>query len=166
MGDGSLRGSSKAKMNALKLKIPPPVYALSIAIMMWLLNQYLPIAQLIEAPFNRLGLGIIVVAGTFDLWSLFLFFKKHTTSNPMKPENTTGLVVTGLYKISRNPMYVGLLIMLFGYAVWLGSVTPFFVIPLFYWVITVMQIKPEEELLLEKFGDDYQSYKDRVRRWI
>ena len=153
-------------MKALELKIPPPIYALSIALLMWLLNKYIPIAHVIEAPWNKSGLGIIIVAGMLDLWSLLLFLKKHTTFNPMKPEDTTGLVITGLYKISRNPMYVGLLTMLFGFAVWLGSLTPFFALPLFYLVITAMQIKPEEKSLLKKFGKEYQTYKDSVRRWL
>ncbi len=153
-------------MKALELKIPPPVYALSIALLMWLLNKYFPLAHFINSPWNKAGLGIIILAGVFDLWSLLLFFKKKTTFNPMKPETTTGLVVKGLYKVSRNPMYVGMLIMLFGFAFWLGSVTPFLVLPLFYFVITVMQIKPEERFLLEKFGTEYQLYKDKVRRWL
>ena len=153
-------------MKSLELKIPPPIYALSIALLMWLLNKYIPVVQLIQAPWNKAGLGIIIIAGTLDLWSLFLFLKKHTTPNPMKPENTTGLVVRGLYKISRNPMYVGLLIMLFGFAVWLGGLTSFLVLPLFYVLITQMQIKPEERFLLEKFGSEYQTYKDSVRRWL
>ena len=153
-------------MKVLELKIPPPIYALSIAVLMWLLNKYIPIVHFIESPWNKLGLGLIVLAGVFDLWSLFLFLKKHTTFNPMKPEKTTGLVITGLYKISRNPMYVGMLIMLLGFAIWLGSVTPFLVLPLFYFVITAMQIKPEERFLLENFGEEYQTYKDSVRRWL
>jgi protein-S-isoprenylcysteine O-methyltransferase Ste14 len=153
-------------MKALELKIPPPIYALSIALLMWLLNKYIPVVHFIESPWNRVGLSIVIAAGLFDLWSLFLFFKKRTTPNPMKPENTTGLVITGLYKISRNPMYVGLLIMLFGFAIWLGSLTPFLVLPLFYIVITAMQIKPEERFLLKKFGKEYQTYKDSVKRWL
>ena len=153
-------------MKALELKIPPPIYALSIALLMWLLNKHIPVVHFIESPWNKAGLGIVIIAGFSDLWSLFLFFKKHTTPNPMKPENTTGLVITGLYKISRNPMYVGLFIMLFGFAIWLGSLTPFLVLPLFYIVITAMQIKPEERFLLEKFGKEYQAYKDSVKRWL
>ena len=153
-------------MKALELKIPPPIYALSIALLMWLLNKYIPIAHFIESPWNRVGLVIIVAAGTLDLWSLFLFLKKHTTFNPMKPENTTGLVVKGLYQYTRNPMYVGLLIILGGFGIWLGSLTPFLVLPLFYWLITEMQIKPEERVLIKKFGEDYQTYKNSVRRWL
>lgn len=153
-------------MKSLELKIPPPVYALSIGLLMWLLNKYIPVTHFIESPWNKIGIAVIVVAGSFDLWSLFLFLKKRTTPNPMKPENTTGLVVNGLYKYSRNPMYVGLLIILTGYAIWLGSLTPFLVLPLFYWAITEMQIKPEERVLTDKFGEDYQTYKNSVRRWL
>ncbi len=153
-------------MKALELKIPPPVYALSIAITMWLLNQYLPLLRFIESPWNNLGIAIIVLAIILDSSSLFLFFKKHTTVNPMKPTNTQGLVTTGLYKITRNPMYVGLLVILFGYGIWLGSLTPFLILPAFYWLITNMQIKPEERVLEEKFGQEYLDYKSKVKRWL
>jgi len=150
----------------LELKIPPPIYALAVAFIMWLLNRYFPIAHVIGTPWNKIGIGIILVSALFDVWSIFLFFKKRTTSNPMKPENASGLVTTGLYKISRNPMYVVMIIMLAGYAIWLGSITPFLVIPLCYWLMTEMQIKPEEKALIKKFGEDYQAYKDSVRRWL
>ena len=120
----------------------------------------------IDAPWNKLGLALIVIAGALDVWSILLFFKKHTTPNPMKPENTTGIVTKGLYKITRNPMYVGLLTILTGYAIWLGSLAPFFVLPLFYLLITEMQIKPEEEALEKKFGQEYLNYKNTVRRWL
>lgn len=150
----------------LQLKIPPPVYAISIAIIMWLLNRHFPLVEIISSPWNKIGLGIILIAASFDVWSLFLFLKKHTTPNPMKPENTTGIVTKGLYKYSRNPMYLGLLIILFGFGVWLGSLLPFLLLPVFYWVITEMQIKPEERMLEQKFGNVYLEYKNRVRRWL
>lgn len=150
----------------LQLKIPPPVYAISIGLLMWLLNRYFPLVHLTDAPWNRVGIAIMIIAGSLDLWSLFLFLKKHTTANPMKPQNTSGIVTTGLYKISRNPMYVGLLMILTGYAVWLGSLTPFLMLPVFYALITEMQIKPEEKILEQKFGDEYLNYKHRVRRWL
>ena len=153
-------------MKMLQLKIPPPVYAISIGILMWMLNRYFPVFQFIDSPWNRLGIAIILIAGSFDLWSLLLFFKKHTTANPMKPQNTSGIVTSGLYKISRNPMYLGLLAILTGYAVWLGSLTPFLLLPVFYWIITEMQIKPEEKMLQEKFGSEYMNYKEKVRRWL
>ena len=150
----------------LQLKIPPPVYAIGIGLLMWLANQYIPIAHWIPTPWNQLGIAIIVIALSFDLWSLWLFFKSRTTPNPMKPANTNSLVISGLYKFSRNPMYVGLLTVLLGYAIWLGSLTPFLLLPLFVYVITIMQIIPEEAVLEKKFGQEYLDYKSRVKRWL
>lgn len=150
----------------MKLLIPPPVYALIIGVLMWFLNRNFPVVHFIDSPWNKIGIAMIVIAASFDLWSIFLFLKKHTTANPMKPENTTGIVTKGLYKITRNPMYVGLLTILTGYAIWLGSLTPFFVLPLFYLLINEMQIKPEEEILEKKFGQEYLNYKNSVRRWL
>ncbi|MEE9444524.1 MAG: isoprenylcysteine carboxylmethyltransferase family protein [Cocleimonas sp.] len=153
-------------MKALELKIPPPVYAIIIGASMWWLNQALPMAHWIDSPWNNMGLVIIVLAIVLDSSSLYLFIKKQTTINPMRPTSTQGLVTAGLYQYTRNPMYVGLLTILLGYAVWLGSVTPFLVLPLFYWLITTMQIKPEERILEEKFGQEYLDYKSKVRRWL
>lgn len=150
----------------LQLKIPPPVYAIGIGVIMWLFNRYFPVANIIETPWNRVGIAIIIAAVSLDLWSLFLFLKKHTTPNPMKPENTTGIVTGGLYQYTRNPMYLGLLIILFGFAMWLGSLTPFLMLPVFYYVITEMQIKPEERMLEKNFGNEYLNYKNSVRRWL
>ncbi len=153
-------------MKALELKIPPPVYALGMAGLMWLLNQYFPVAQIIPDPWNNIGLGIIVLAIALDSSSLFLFLKKHTTINPMHPDHTKSLVTEGLYRYTRNPMYVGLLVILTGFAIMLGSITPFFILPLFYWLITTQQILPEERILEEKFGQQYLDYKKRVKRWL
>jgi protein-S-isoprenylcysteine O-methyltransferase Ste14 len=150
----------------LQLKIPPPVYAISIAILMWLLSKYMPVAEIIQTPWNKIGLVIIIIAVSFDVWSLLLFLKKKTTPNPMKPENTSGIVTKGLYQYSRNPMYLGMLIILFGFGIWLGSLSPFVMLPAFYWVITEMQIKPEERMLEQKFTNEYLDYKNRVRRWL
>ena len=150
----------------LKLKIPPPVYALSVALVMWLLARYIPIGELIAAPWNNVGIAFILLAAVLDLSSLYLFFKKRTTPNPMKPEFTTGLVVSGMFRVSRNPMYLGMQIMLIGFAIYLGQLSPFLVLPAFYLVITEMQIKPEEEMLEQKFGEEYLAYKRKVRRWL
>jgi len=167
MGNGGTGSGSKDKMKKLlELKIPPPGYALIIGLLMWLVNRHYPILHWIESPWNLLGPIMIVLAFSMDVSSLLLFFKKHTTPNPFKPENTSELVTSGLYRYTRNPMYVGLLIILKGYAVWLGSITPFLLVPLFYLLITYMQIKPEEKILEEKFGQKYLDYKKQVNRWL
>ena len=150
----------------LQLRIPPPIYALSVGLIMWLLSRHFPVAQIISPPWNNLGIALMLLAALMDFSSLYLFFKKRTTPNPMKPEFTTGLVTDGFYKISRNPMYLGMLIILIGVAIYLGKLSAFLVLPAFYILITEMQIKPEERMLEEKFGEEYLDYKRKVRRWL
>jgi len=150
----------------LKLIIPPPGYMLIFAGCMWLLNQHFPLVQLVSSPWNKVGLVIIATALSLDLSSLFLFFKRKTSPNPFNPDSASKLVTSGMYQYTRNPMYVGLALLLTGWAIYLGSLTPFLLIPLFIVVITVQQIIPEEEILAVKFGAKYEQYKQSVRRWL
>ena len=136
------------------------------AILMWLLDRWLPIAELIPSPWNKLGFFPVIVALFADGMSLMQFFGSKTTVNPVHPDKATRLVTTGMYKITRNPMYVGLLLFLTGWAVLLGSLSPFFMLPVFMLVITTQQIIPEEKILQEKFDQQYSDYKDSVKRWI
>lgn len=147
-------------------KIFPPVFMLVFAGLMWLLNNYLPIAELISEPWRRIGYGVIAVALIFDLWSLMLFFRAKTTFHPLQIDNTSTLVTSGMYRLTRNPMYLGLLLLLIGWAILLGSLTPFLLLPLFIWVINSQQIQHEERVLEEKFGEFYIEYKEKVRRWL
>ena len=150
----------------LKLRIPPPLYALMIGAFMWLLNQYAPLLHWISSPWNKIGLLLMIIAFSFELWSALLFFRSQTTVNPMKPENSKKIVTTGTYQFTRNPMYLGLLTVLSGYAIWLGTITPFLLLPLFVLLITTQQIIPEEEILEKNFGKEYLDYKEKVRRWL
>lgn len=149
-----------------KTRIPPPIYALSLALLMWMLHQYLPLLQWLNPPWSYLGVGLIIIAGLADLWSLFLFFKARTTPNPMHPERTQQLVTSGLYRYSRNPMYVGMLLMLIGWWLYLGSLSPAMLLPLFIWIINHQQILPEEAALGAKFGEAYKAYCQHVPRWL
>lgn len=153
-------------MNRLQLKIPPPVYLLVFAILMWLVQAWFPLFQLIPEPWNKAGLSLIAAAVLMDFWSLGLFFRAHTTFNPVHPERTHALVTDGPYRYTRNPMYVGLLVILSGWAIYLGGFSSFLFLPLFVLILTVQQIIPEEKMLEQKFGDAYLGYKMRVPRWI
>ncbi len=128
--------------------------------------SYFPIVELISSPWNRLGYLVISVAVLLDLWSLGLFFKAGTTFHPLKPHETSSLVTNGMYRLTRNPMYLGLVLILTGWAILLSQLTPFFLLPLFVWLINSQQIQHEERVLEEMFGDVYGEYKDRVRRWL
>lgn len=152
--------------NRLKTLIPPPVYLLAFGAVMWLMHSYVPLYYWLEIPWRYTGLLLIFLAGLSDLWSLGLFLKLHTTPNPMRPSAATHLVTLGLYRYSRNPMYLGMLVMLLGWWIWLGSLTPILLLPVFIYVLVKMQVEPEEEALEAHFGDRYREYKNSVPRWL
>ena len=149
-----------------KLRIPPPVYALCIAGLMWFLDSILPITVLFESPWSSIGWFFIITGLVIDLWSIGLFWKEETTVNPLKPDNSKCIVEDGMYQYSRNPMYLGMLSILTGIAILLGSLSPLFCLPLFLLLMTTQQIIPEEKILTNKFGQVYLDYKHRVRRWL
>jgi protein-S-isoprenylcysteine O-methyltransferase Ste14 len=150
----------------LKTRIPPPVYALLSAWTMWRLHLSFPVMQLWGAEWGRIGWVIGLAGLLLDGWSVVLFLQSRTTVNPMRPDRARHLVISGFYRFSRNPMYLGLLLQLSGWAVWLGSVSPFAILPLFVGVLTEMQIKPEENMLTISFGEEYKEYRRHVHRWF
>ena len=150
----------------LKTRIPPPLYLLIFAGLMWLLHLYLPLAHWIPQGWRNIGWGVIAVGVLIDTTSLGLFLRTRTTPNPLQPENASRLVASGPYRFTRNPMYLGLFISLTGWAIFLGCVSPMLLLPGFIAVVTHFQIKPEEEALERIFGEEYLAYKQRVPRWL
>ncbi len=153
-------------VQGLKTRIPPPLYAGVTAGLMWWLDRELPLARFIDVPWNRLGWAPIVLGLGIDAYAVMGFFKAATTVNPTRVTGTTHLVTTGIYRWSRNPMYGGLFIVLIGWGLVLGSITPFLGLVLFGQLFVVMQIEPEETALEAKFGPMYRDYRRRVHRWI
>lgn len=133
---------------------------------MWLLDMYLPIIDLKSSLWSQLGYMLIITALLIDLSAVVKFFREHTTINPLRPQNTDTLVTTGMYQYSRNPMYVGLLFLLIGYACLLRSLSPFVMLPVFLIIMNRQQIIPEEKILEQKFGQQYNDYKNKVNRWL
>lgn len=148
------------------LKIPPPVIAVSIAIGMWLLSRHFPIYSFNSDWIKYPGYFLIAIGLALDLAGAIQFHRAKTTINPLKPENSSTVVTHGVYRISRNPMYLGMLSVLCGLAFLLHSLSGFFLLPVFAVVINHLQIIPEEKMLLSLFGDSYQQYLDTVNRWI
>lgn len=103
---------------------------------------------------------------SLDLAAVLLFHRADTTVSPTNPGSSSALVMGGVFRFSRNPMYLGLVLQLIGWGLWLGSLSPFLVPPLFALAITTLQIIPEEQALTEKFGDDYLRYRTSTRRWL
>jgi protein-S-isoprenylcysteine O-methyltransferase Ste14 len=139
---------------------------LSFAGFMYLIAQNFPVLSLFSEPFKQLAYPFFIVGMIFDLFAVSQFFRSKTTVNPIKPNNTKTIVSTGLYKITRNPMYLGMLLLLIAWAIHLGVLTPFLLLPIFIWVLTIQQIIPEEKILEKNFGENYLSYKQTARRWI
>jgi protein-S-isoprenylcysteine O-methyltransferase Ste14 len=136
------------------------------AALMWSLCRWLPIAHWIGRPWNRLGalpvaIGLVIAVDAFRR-----FRYARTTVNPMDPSKATQLLTDGVFRISRNPMYLGLVLLLIGWAIWLHSASPWLIPPLFVIVITRIQIIPEERALVRLFGEQYTAYRRSVARWI
>jgi protein-S-isoprenylcysteine O-methyltransferase Ste14 len=150
----------------LRLRIPPPIWLLLFGSLMWALHRLMPFAQLVRPPVNRAG-WLLVVAGPAIIATAMLQFRRaHTTVNPLTPSKASALVSSGVFGYSRNPMYLGLAVALCGWAVALGSLSPWAALPLFVLVITRLQIEPEEAALTTLFGATYADYCARVGRWF
>jgi protein-S-isoprenylcysteine O-methyltransferase Ste14 len=153
-------------MNALELKVPPLALALVLAVAMWLAATQLPFLAIVVPWRQGLAIAIAGVGILFVLAGGYAFRKAATTVNPTKPATTTTLVVTGAYRLSRNPMYVGALLALTGWAVFLSHPLPFLFLPVFFAYMNRFQISPEERALSARFGADYATYLLAVRRWL
>lgn len=152
-------------MKALELKVPPPGVGLLVAALMWSVSAWPPVFAL-ASPVRLALAGVLAVVGAaFDFLGLLAFFQSRTTINPLRPAKTSTLVTGGIYRITRNPMYVGLAILLTAWAFYLGSLWPFLGPVLFVAYINRFQIEPEERVLRGKFAD-YDAYAARVRRWL
>ncbi len=151
-------------------KIPPPVIDLAVGLLMWALARAVPAAQLWPQgawPFGLgAALGIALAGGLIALAGTWQFRRAHTTINPLSPAKTSALVTGGVYRITRNPMYLGMLLVLIGWGVWLGNAAAWLALPLSVGLLNTLQIKPEERLLRQRFGDAYARYAARVRRWL
>lgn len=150
----------------MKLLIPPPLQAIICAACMWAIASPFPNLNFTFAFQQPLAILICIIGIGIDLVSVGLFARTKTTVSPFSPDKTSQLVISGLYQYTRNPMYLGMALILTGLAIWLGNAAAFIMVPIFIWFITVLQIIPEEEILLEKFGEEYGDYKMRVRRWL
>lgn len=144
--------------------IIPPVYFVIALILMGALAYYAPVSHLIFVPIRVLG-GILFLIGLGISASSAASFKKSGT--PIKPfEKPVKLVTDDLYRFSRNPMYLGMIIMLIGFWIALGTMSPVIVIPVFFIIIQEGFIKYEEGFLEKIFGNEYRDYESKVRRWI
>lgn len=118
-----------------------------------------PIPSAIAFPVGAIGLSLDAIA-------LVHFLRSRTTINPLKPESASALVTGGIYRFTRNPMYLGLATLLLAWAIYLGNLAALTGLPLFILYMKRFQIASEERALEARFGAEYIAYRTRVRRWV
>ncbi|MEM0909599.1 MAG: isoprenylcysteine carboxylmethyltransferase family protein [Pseudomonadota bacterium] len=153
-------------MAFLELKVPPPLIAALMVVGMLLTRSLFPYFGLPQAMVKLFAIVVIFVAVVFGGMAISAFRKHQTTVNPHKPQQTNMLVTTGVFGVTRNPMYVALILVVGAIGLYLQH-TGFVLFTLLLAVyLQFFQIKPEERLLLEKFSDDYSAYMRKVPRWF
>jgi protein-S-isoprenylcysteine O-methyltransferase Ste14 len=147
-----------------KRKVVPPVYLFVALLLMWLLNRYWPVLRLVETPWSYLGIIPIFVGIGIAAVSAKRFARAETGIVPF--DEATTLVTGGLYRHTRNPMYLGMFLMLLGVAFMMGSVSALLPLIIFMLIIRYNFVAGEERFLEDAFGQPYLDYKAKVRRWI
>jgi protein-S-isoprenylcysteine O-methyltransferase Ste14 len=150
----------------MKLKIPPLVIAFIFGLFMYLLAAYLPVGYFDFFGRNYLMYLLFFLALLIGGVSLFQFFRSKTSIDPHRPSKVSTLVTGGLYQYSRNPMYLALLLLLLGWGLYLGNAFNTLLAAGFVYYMNTFQIIPEEEVLKDRFGKEYQKYCVLVRRWF
>lgn len=155
---------AEAPGEAARLRVPPPAYALLLALLAWGAQTVFDCPALVPYPWKLAGLVPGAAGLALVLWSLSCFRGRRTTIHPFG--RPSALVLDGPYRLTRNPMYVSLTLALLGLAVLVGSLPFFFAPPLFVLVMNSIQIPHEERLLARLFGEEWDAYRRRVRRWL
>lgn len=153
-------------MSFLNNRVPPPVVALLMAALMWWLSDAAMAGVAWPSWVRWMALPALVIGLGFDLAGLYEFWRLKTTVNPLSPERASQLVTRGVYRITRNPMYVGLAWSLLAWALYLPNPLTLLGPVAFVAYITRFQIQPEEQVLLRLFGEPYAHYMTSVRRWL
>ena len=148
----------------MKNKIPPPVVTLFFGLCIYSSQEYFPeynlkFLTIVSYIFYFAGLSILILA-------VSLFKKQNTTINPIKIENASFLVTSGIFEYSRNPMYLGMVLILLGLALMFNLIGGTLFTLLFTIYITKFQIRPEEEVMERLFREDFLRYKQNVRMWL
>jgi protein-S-isoprenylcysteine O-methyltransferase Ste14 len=153
-------------MSSLELRIPPVVILLVMAVAMWLVARALPSWGVSVPARAWLAVALAVAGVAIALAGIREFRRARTTLHPQTPEQSSSVVRSGIYRYSRNPMYVGMLCVLVAWAAWLGNVASLLLAAAVVPYMNRFQIQPEERALLQKFGAEYAGYLRQTRRWL
>lgn len=153
-------------MTFLENRIPPPIIMLLNLILIGLIASVDKLIELPSMP-RIVGAGVLVIAGvSMAIAGVSKFKLAETTINPLAPDSASHLVTGGIFQYTRNPMYLGMLLVILGATVYFSSIYSLAAVAAFYGYISRFQIIPEERAMANLFGDDFMKYKQQVRRWI
>ena len=148
----------------LKNKIPPPIVTLVFAALIYFSNKWSP--SIVFSGQSIISLFLMMVGFIVLLIAISAFIKLKTTINPLNPEAASSLVTTGIFRISRNPMYLGMLLLIISLWIKTGAVLGFILVAGFIAYLNYFQIFPEEQAMKGLFSDKYKTYCQQVRRWL
>ena len=152
---------------SLKTKIPPPIVGLVFSVLIWAISKAIPTTPMLTEQQSLLAAVILLLAGFgFAISGMVSFRAASTTVNPLQPDQASALVTSGVYRITRNPMYIGLATVLIGWSTFLGAPLGLVGVVGFMAYIQHFQIIPEEQALVRLFGAEFEAYQASVRRWL
>lgn len=150
----------------LRLKIPPVVYGLVAVSIILFCDSYLPLYHVKFSYQHGCARALVAIGMVVAILGILTFVKLKTTVHPQHPEKASSLATEGVYKYSRNPMYLGILLNLLGIVFYFGAISSVVALWFFVFCMTKYQIVPEEVALQKKFGESYIHYLQNVRRWL
>jgi protein-S-isoprenylcysteine O-methyltransferase Ste14 len=154
------------RVHALELRVPPLVVLLVAGAFAWLIARAIPSLHFELPVLWAVASGLFCAGVTLSVAGVGSFRRAKTTVNPIDPTSSTALVVSGIYRVTRNPMYLGFLLILAGATVLMENAATFLVLPAFVLYLNRFQIRAEEVALQSRFGDAFVIYRSRVRRWL
>ena len=153
-------------MLSLELKVPPLVVLVIVATLMWFASRAAPAAGFPVTARQALALGLATIGIGTAVAGVASFRIAQTTVNPLNPAAASTLVTSGVYQLTRNPMYLGALILLVGWAAFLANALGLLLVPSFVLSMNRIQIGPEEKVLTSLFAPEFTTYCAKVRRWL
>jgi protein-S-isoprenylcysteine O-methyltransferase Ste14 len=153
-------------LRRLELRVPPPVVTAVFALMMWFIGSAFPSLDFSFEPRRGVAATLVVLALVVGMAAVLGFRRAKTTINPLTPQASSALVVRGIYRWTRNPMYLAMLLVLAGWACIVSNWAALAMLPLFVATLNRLQIEPEERALQARFGAEFENYRRKVRRWL
>jgi protein-S-isoprenylcysteine O-methyltransferase Ste14 len=153
-------------VQSIELKVPPALVAAVTSVLMWLISKFVPVVAFEMPGRKAIAIGFTTAGLVIGILGVVTFRRAKTTVNPTKAQSASSLVSWGVYRVTRNPMYLGFLLVLIGWAILLSNPVALLLLPGFILYVHRFQIVPEERILTSLFGERYLVYKSRSPRWL